>query len=473
MSLIDNLILFAYLGMMIALGFYASFRQQGIDDYYVAGRRMGPFTIACLWLAAWVGGAAVVGSSARSFDMGITGVWYMASMALGCLLFGLLMAGAVKNSGDRHGHLTYPDFIEERFDTRTRVVATLTTMLAYIAYSAGQLVAAAAILQVLLGWDYPMALLTAGSIVIVYTATGGYLAVTYTDWVQFVLLLLGVVVIGIPIAISQTGSWSDLQAALPASHFDLGAQGWGSVMALAASIVLSFFVAMDSYSRCYAARNARAARNGALLAVLFMLPLAVASVWLGLASAVLFPDVESSNGILTTFVLETFPAGLKGLVLVGILAAVMSSADICILTASANYTRDIHQRFIQPDIAPRSMLRLGIIASVGVGGVAIALAWKMQDIIAVLQLGFTINAAALFLPTIAAIRWRGVGAGAAFWSIALSLATVILWRVAADLGLGGIFAIDPLWPGLAVSGLVLLGFDALVRARPETLRREA
>ena len=440
---------------MLGLGVYANRRQCDIQDYYVAGRRMGSFTIACLWLAGWVGGAAVVGSTARSFEYGVTGVWYMASMALGCFLFGLFMAMRVKRLGDEHNHLTYADFIEQRFDPRTRVVATVTTLLAYVAYSAGQLVAAAAILQVLLGWDYHLALMLASGIVIVYTATGGYLAVTYTDWVQFVLLVLGLVAIGWPIAVAEAGNWQDLQHALPAGHFDPGAQGWGAVAALLVSIVLSFFVAADSYSRCFAARDGRAARNGALLAVGLMVPLAIASVWLGLAAAVLFPDAESSNGILSTFVMQTFPVGLKGLMMVAVLAAVMSSADICILTASANYTRDIHQRFVQPGIRPRAMLRLGMLSSAGVGLVATFMAWKMQDIIAILQLGFTINAAALFLPTLAALHWDAIGPRSAFWSICAALATVIAWRAGGSLGLGGPFVVDPLWPGLAVSAAVL------------------
>src|SRR5690606_37313837 len=174
---------------------------------------------------------------------------------------------------------------------------------------------------------------------ILYTATGGYLAVTYTDWVQFVLLFAGIVLIGLPAAIIHTGGWGDLQAALPASFFDPGAWGWGQIAALVVSIVLSFFVAMDSYSRSFAAKSERAARNGALLAAIFMLPIAIAASWIGLSAAVMFPESVSA-GILTTFLLETLPIGLKGLVLVGILAAVMSSADISMLTASAIYTRD-------------------------------------------------------------------------------------------------------------------------------------
>jgi SSS family solute:Na+ symporter len=101
------------------------------------------------------------------------------------------------------------------------------------------------------------------------------------------------------------------------------------------------------------------------------------------------------------------------------------------------------------------MLKVGTFASVGAGLLAMLMAWKMRDIIDILQLGFTINSAALFLPTIAAIYWARVSAGAAFWSSSTSLATVIGWRIAADAGAGGVFSIDPLWPGLLVSFAVL------------------
>ncbi len=455
MGALDTVILFAYLALMIGLGFYAQRRQKNVDDYYVAGRRLGPLTVACLWIAAWIGGAAVVGTTTRVHEFGVTGVWYVLAQAIGCLLFGLFVAARIKRAGDRHRHLTYPDFIERHYDSRTRIVATLTTILAFTAYSAGQLAASATILQAMLGWDYETALVLAGLVVILYTAVGGYLAVTYTDWVQVVLLLLGVVVVGIPVAISQAGGWSDMQAALPPTYYDLGAQGWDRIATLVVSMVLAFFVGMDSFSRCFAARDGNAARNGALLAAVLILPLAVASVWLGLASAVLYPDADGSGSIIATLVLDVFPTGLKGLMLIAILSAIMSTADICILTASANYTRDIHQRYLLPDLPQKQMLRLGILASAAVGLLSVLLAWKMRDIIDILQLGFTINAAGLFLPTIAALYWDRVPAGAAFWSIGASLATVIGWRLAADAGLGGWFAIDPLWPGLLVSAVLI------------------
>ena len=351
-------ILFAYLALLVGIGFYAQRRKPDVDDYFVAGRRMGPVTIACMWVAAWIGGASIVGTSARVYTQGITGIWYVLGIAIGCTLFGLTVAKRVKQLGDGDRHLTYPDFIERHYDNRTRAVATITTVLAYTAYSAGQFAAAAAILQVLIGWSYGNCLLLAGAIVTLYTAAGGYLAVTYTDRVQVTLVLVGIVAVGIPVAISQAGSWADMRAVLPAAHYDFGAQGWDRVAALVVSMVLSFFVAMDSFSRSFAARDAAAAQRGALLAPVLMLPIALAVAWLGLAAAVLYPDPASSASILATFVLDRFPVGLKGLMVIGILSAVMSVASISVLTASANYARDIHQRYLRPDIQPAAMLRI-------------------------------------------------------------------------------------------------------------------
>ncbi|MGH8204693.1 MAG: sodium:solute symporter family protein, partial [Steroidobacteraceae bacterium] len=77
MGALDIVILFTYLALMAGLGIYAQRRQKNVEDYFVAGRRMGPVTIACLWVAAWIGGASVVGTSARVYQLGVTGVWYI------------------------------------------------------------------------------------------------------------------------------------------------------------------------------------------------------------------------------------------------------------------------------------------------------------------------------------------------------------------------------------------------------------
>ncbi|MGH8035837.1 MAG: sodium:solute symporter family protein, partial [Lysobacterales bacterium] len=235
MSTVDTSIVLIYLIAMVVIGWVANKRQQGVEDYYVAGRRQGSFSIACLWMASFIGGASIIGGSGKAYQMGITAAWYVTGLCIGCFLFGLTFAARVKRMGDTHGHMTYPDLIEHHFDARTRIIATITTSAAFIAFAAGQLAAAGSVLHVLLGWDFRTGLLVASSVVILYTAFGGYLAVTWTDWVQFVLLLTGIVLIGLPIAILNGGAPANLSAHLPTSHFNIGAWGWPTIFAMVVS----------------------------------------------------------------------------------------------------------------------------------------------------------------------------------------------------------------------------------------------
>jgi len=442
---IDTGIIFAYLALMIAIGVYASRHQSSVEDFFLAGGKLGSISIACLWLASWVGGAAIVGGVAKTHEFGISGGWYITCMAIGCLLFGLLFAARLKRMGDEHGLLTYPDFIEIRYDSRTRIVATITTIVAYVGYSAGQLAAAGAVLSTLLGWDYSTSLMLACSIIVIYTATGGFLAVTYTDWVQISLLFVGVVIIGIPVAIANGGTWEAFTTQLPAAHFSPTGWGLSTMLALGISIPL----------------RAAVARRGTLLAALILVPLVIGATWLGLTAALLYPGADSSGDILSQLVIDLFPVGLKGLMLVGVLAALMSTADICILTAAANGSRDIYQRYMNPDVSPKKLFRLSMYLAAIVGLASGLLAWQMQDVIGILLLAFTVNAAALFVPTIAMVTLKKVNINAAFWSIALALSTVVAWYGASVMDLAPVFQNDPLWPGLMVSIVVFFSISLL------------
>jgi SSS family solute:Na+ symporter len=455
LSTVDTSIIFAYLALMIAIGLYASRRQDSVEDFFIAGGRVGTFSIACLWLASWVGGAAVVGGVGKAYVFGISGGWYIICMAIGTCLFGLFFAKRVKRWGNERQLLTYPDFIESAYDSRTRIVATITTAIAFISFAAGQLAAAGAILSTLLGWDYSASVLLASAIIVVYTATGGFLAVTYTDWVQFALLFIGLVIVGIPISIANGGTWEAFAAALPNEYFSPTGWGVATMLALGVSIPLSFFVAMDSYTRMF---------GGTLLATIFLLPLALGAIWIGMTAALVNSGIENSDNVLSTFVMATFPVGLKGLMLVGILAALMSTADICILTASANGSRDIYQRYINPDVAPQKLFHVSIGLAAIVGIASAWMAWQMQDVIGILLVAFTINSAALFVPTVAIVIQDEVDNDAAFWSITLSLITVIGWYVASTFDLAGVSSIDPLWPGLLVSSVVFVGISGFSRA---------
>lgn len=469
MTTLDLSFIGIYLAAMLAIGLYANRKDKGTENYYVGGRKQNSVTIMCLWVSCWIGGASVIGTSTKGYDMGITAVWYVGMTAVGCLLFSLLLSEKIKRIGDKLQHITYPEFIESRYDGRARLVATVCTLLGMIGVTASQLVAAGEILNTLTNLGIGRSFLIASAILIAYTALGGFMAVVYTDWVQVGLLVLGIL-IGVPFAAKATGGIGAVRA-LPASFFDLGAWGWPTIIAFAVSTVLSFFTTMDSYTRCISAKTPAVARRGGVLAALLIIPLAFCSTYEGMATRLLIPELPEGTNAMTNLILLTFPTGVKGIVIVGILAAIMSSGDVAIITGSANITRDIYQRYIKPDASERSMSRLSIAASAAMGIISALIAWFMQDILNILFITLTILSAGLFFPTMMGFIWKRGNSHAAFYSILFSTITVIGWYICKSIGLGGVFDIDSLWPGLLVSGAIYFLVSVFGNQSEEETRR--
>ena len=407
LNVLDVIIILAYFVGMIVLGLIANKKQTGVDDYYLGGRSMGAFKIGALWMAGWIGGSSVIGTSSNSYSMGITGVWYVGAIAVGCVIFALVMAKPVKRASEVLRNVTFPELIHARYDQKNSTMASITTILAMIGYTAAQFVAGASILNVLTGWNLGVCYILAAVVIVFYVSTGGLLAVTYTDIVQMALLLLGIVVLAVPLVGSQLHKMgANLVTDLPASFFDLGAWGWPTILALGLSTIMSFFTSMDSYTRCIAAKDARTARTGTIYAAVLVLIIAGTSTFLGMAGKLILPGLSSSNNVIAALVVELFPHGLKGLVLIGVLSAIMSTADISVLTGSASLTKDIYQRYINPNASDKTLLRVGFGASLFVGVLGAIFGWFTQDIMNILLITFTINSAGLFLPTLGAFFWK-------------------------------------------------------------------
>ncbi|MDD3311225.1 sodium:solute symporter family protein [Pseudodesulfovibrio sp.] len=454
MEAIDYTVLVLYFCSLLAIAVHANRKQKTTEDYYVGGRGVGTLSLAALWMSSWVGGAAIMGTAEKSYQIGISSLWYPFSMFSGFIFFALIFAGRIKELGDKHRHITYSDLIEQRYDTRVRLVSTITTILAYIGYTASQLLSAAQIITSITGVGLGVSFLVATSVTVVYTSIGGFFAVEKTDRFQTLLVIIGVSGVAVPLTWHSLGDVSRLSTELPTGFFNFGAWGWGAILAMFISMVLTFFTSMDSYTRCYAARTARAARNGTLLAALIVLCISVSICFLGMSARLIIPAGEDGTSTLIRLIIHIFPVGVKGLMLVAILSAIMSTADTCILCASANLTRDIYQRFINPGAHQAKVMRLSIASSILVGVIGALVGWYSKSIINLLIMAFTINSAGLFLPTMGVLFWRRASSTAAFWSISVALVTVIGWYLARSaFPESALFSIDPVWPGLLASAL--------------------
>lgn len=295
----------------------------------------------------------------------------------------------------------------------------------------------------------------AAVVIVFYVSTGGLLAVTYTDIVQMALLLLGIVVLAVPLVGAQLHKMgANLVTDLPASFFDLGAWGWPTILALGLSTIMSFFTSMDSYTRCIAARDAKTARTGTIYAAVLVFIIAGASTFLGMAGKLILPDLSSSNNVIAALVVELFPHGLKGLVLIGVLSAIMSTADISVLTGSASLTKDIYQRYINPNVSEKTLLHVGLVASLLVGVLGAIFGWFTQDIMNILLITFTINSAGLFLPTIGAFFWKKSCSAGAFASMLSATVIAVVWFIGGKVSTLPMFSIDALWPSFGVSAIL-------------------
>lgn len=452
----DVLIISAYMVSMLGIGLYTLRRKKDEADYYVGGRRLGGFSIGCLWMASWIGGATVVGSVDKAYNIGVAALWYCGSMAVGCVVFALTATGRIQKMGVKFQALTYPELIEKRYGPAARLMAASTTFLAYVAYTAGQFLAMASLLSGILGWDMLTAIWVSAASMVVYTAVGGFIAVAITGVAQAIIIVFTLSLLMAPFLLAEAGGFAAVGRALPQSFFDPGAWGWARGLGLTVTIILTFFTCMDSYTRCFAAKSAAKARQGTLLAAVLVGLIALATLAIGLAAKVLLPDLPAGASTMNAM-LSLLPDGLKGLIIIGLLAAIMSTGSVCLLVASANITQDVYRRFVNPRATSKKLVVLGGFGAVTVGLLSVALAVSRQDIIDVLYIAFTINSAGLFIPTIAAFTVGKGGAAAGTWSIGLSLLTVVLWYAGQSLHPeSSLFAIDPVWPGLAVSALVFV-----------------
>lgn len=117
MSLVDIVIIVVYFAIMAILGVVAWKRNKTSEDYFVAGKSLGTFSLAAMWLSSWIGGASIVGTSTNGYDYGVSGVWYVGILGIGTFIFGMTFSKLTKRLGERLHDITYPALI--RADTTT------------------------------------------------------------------------------------------------------------------------------------------------------------------------------------------------------------------------------------------------------------------------------------------------------------------------------------------------------------------
>lgn len=472
MAPIDYAIIAAYFAVMIGVGVYFMRRQSGIDEYFVGNRKMGAGHIGLSVVATDVGGGFSIGLGGLGFMMGLAGSWMLFSGLVGAWLTAVVLVPRIKELGDAQGWLTFPQYLEHRYDVRTRVIAAIVSGLAYAAFVGSQILAGATLVEGAFGFDKTTAVVAMSIVVIGYTTLGGLEAVVYTDTIQWAVLLGGLILFGVPFAWMEIGGWEELVAGLPEGHLSLGNIAALTFFSWMLTIVPIWFVANTLYQRIYAARSVASARRAWYMAGLLEWPvLAMLGAVLGMFGRVLFPEIpmEERELALPRLIKEVLPQGVTGVVVAVYLAAIMSTADSCLLASVGHFISDVYQRLIHPDASRERLLGLSRKLTLTVGLVSVSIAFLVPTVIEAILISYKFMSSGLLVPLLFGIFSSRTTSLAAFWSVLVGGGLAVAVEVAVRTG--AIEVGDALASGLAVmiampaSLLVMLALTALRPAR--------
>ncbi len=462
MNWIDYGIFGIYFFAVLGIGFYFFRKNKNKEDYYVGGRNISASHVGLSIVATDVGGGFSIGLGGLGFMIGISGSWLLFTGLVGAWLAAIFLIPKIKAIDSKHFLLTYPDFLKHRYNTQVALAASVISGLGYLGFTSAQILAgaklAAGTVFSEITWMSPLSFsvyLMAG-IILLYTVLGGLKAVIYTDTLQWMILFGGLFFFGVPAAYIHIGGWQVLKSTLPAEYFTLTNVTPVQILNWFITIIPVWFVAMTLYQRIFACRNKKDAQKAFFIAGLLEYPvMAFIGVILGLMARVAFPAAEAEMAM-PMLLKSALPVGITGIVLAAYFSAIMSTADSCLIAASANWVHDIFQTLKKGELSAKQNMRLSQIATLIIGLLALLMAGVFPTVLEIILYTYAFMVSGLVIPTVAGYYWKRSHPTAALVSMIAGgsfTLILILFRINLPLGL------DPSLFGITLSAISFFGLS--------------
>ncbi len=467
MHWIDISIFGLYMSVLIGIGFYFLKKNKNADDYYVGGRNMGSMHVGLSVVATDVGGGFSIGLGGLGFVMGIAGSWMLFTGLIGAWLSAVFLIPKVSKLENFKSLYTFPQIFENFYSRKVAIVAGVISGIGYIGFTASQILAGAKLASAsFVSLNMNTALLIMGVIVVAYTFLGGMKAVIYTDFIQWIVLMAGLIFIGIPLGYHAVGGYNAITSTVKSEMLSLTNVRWQDLLNWAVTIIPIWFVGMTLYQRIYACKDEKTAKRAWYVAGLFEYPfMAFMGVLLGL-----FARVGAEQGMfaylgygdagsldpemgLPMLLRTILPVGLMGLMMSAYFSAIMSTADSCLMAASGNVVTDILDRFFNISGNHKRFLRVSQILTLVIGVFALFLATTMTNVLELMLYSYAFMVSGLFVPLIGAFYWKRSSTVAAFWAMVIGGGTTIS-LIIASFRLP--FNLDPNIFGLSASAIVFV-----------------
>ena len=424
MHIIDIVIFIIYVLLMLGVGFFFYNKNSSIEDYFVGGRNIGSFHIGLSVVATDVGGGFSIGLGGLGFTMGLSGSWMLFTGLLGAWLSAVFLIPKVSKLSSKLNLFTFPQIFNEFYGGKAALIAALISVIGYVGFTSSQILAGAKLATATFdGFSFTQVLITMGVLTVVYTAIGGLKAVIFTDTIQWLILMVGLLFIGVPVAYYQIGGIEAIRATLPPEFLTFTNISWQQIVNWGITIVPIWFVGMTLYQRIFACKNKKEAQKAWFIAGLFEWPImALLGVVLGMFARVAFEqgmfDVNTTLDAelgLPLLLKNVLPIGVVGLLMSAYFSAIMSTADSCLMAASGNVVTDLIGRFVH--LSDNKTLRLSQLTTLVIGAIAIFISLQMRNVLELMLLSYSFMVSGLFIPIIGALFWKRSSAIGAIYAM--------------------------------------------------------
>jgi SSS family solute:Na+ symporter/sodium/proline symporter len=473
MSLLVAVVL-AYPIVLVGVSLWKSRQVTSHDDFMVAGRAVPVPLLVGTLVCTWIGSGSLFGGSGLAYRSGLSMLWFSFGGWAG-LVVAYFLAGRVR----RIAQYTVPDLLEQRYNATARVLGTVAVILAYVTIASYQFRGGGWILSIVTdGAISPTAgMYITAATVVVFTALAGMVSIVTVDVFNGIIITVGVLV-ALPYLVLSAGGVGAVTQHLPAHHLTpLGDHNALWALGVALPTFLLILGESGMYQKFFSARDERAARRAVIGMVAGIVVIETALALLAIVGRAAFPDLMQQTSIVgragsETVILHIARHGLPvlggALLLAAGVAIVLSTGNTFLLVPSTNVSRDIYQRFVDPQAPERRLLGVQRLFVFVFGGLGLLLLTQFQTVLSMALYAYSLVGASLTPALLAAFLWKRVtpqgGAACIAGGLGSIVGIAILDRIGVDFttALGGMefdFASSDyiVIPGVIISTALLVG----------------
>lgn len=415
-------------------------------DFLVAGRKLPWPVLVFTLLSSWIGAGSLFAGGENAYRNGFAALWQPAGGWLGLILIALI-AGRAR----RFAQFTVPDLLETRYNATARVMGTIAIVISYTIITSYQFIGGGDVLNLIFpSIDRVNGRYIIASFVIVFTAAAGMASIAYLDLIIGSLVTI-IVVIAVPILLSNVGGWTEVQRALPPSHFQvLGDITIWQALGFLVPTMLLLIGNQGMYQKFFSARSEKDARFAVYGWIAGTLLLETLLVTLAVIGSSKF-KTDRPREIIPLSAFRGLPQLAGAVLLGGIFAKVISTANNYLFSPATNLIHDVYERFIDPHASQRRTLVVSRIIVVVLGLFALLQATQFESVLKAALYAYTVYGAAVTPSVLAVFFWKRTTTAGAISSIGLGTVVTILWNL-------GTHDLDAVYPALAasVASLVLV-----------------